>query len=854
MMQTIYSIFIGLSCLWITLPPLTAQDNNSNGLLIGVVIDEETGQGIANAEIELLNYYPIRYVITNEYGQFEFRDIPLGMHRVSIVTEDYEEGLQSFDIVEDFATEVEIRLVPRETGSVEESLEEGLKTRITTASKHAEQLLDAPATAYIVTEKDIEERGYSSLFDVLEDIPEIEIQEHVNPEHVSSITVRGVNGNEKLLILRDGMRINSMATTTHTMDKNFSVRYARRIEIILGPTSALYGADAFTGVVNIITEKGNDIQGGSVSSSYGMFHTTDNSFIGGIGDKDMSVTIGGNFYYTNGPYMPNYYPNDYHWFTSQYVDHGNVRVSPFFSDTMTIAVRPYHNRKMAYSMYARFNYKDWELGVARNAQSNSSAIGAQPEYSPPIAGADYGIALTNAYLNHNFYSEDRKWGLTTSLEWNYYELENHSRFINSYSSYLDAYKYGFNHNFSLRETFNYRFNAQHQLVAGLSVQYTHALPKTGDLPAPYSKLNFGNNAAMHYLGTGDIDNAAYAINQDFYFFNQINAGAFVQYQANIRDILLITLGARFDYAYFRQENLNAIHQYPSFNPRLGIVVRPLEGLRFKLFYAEAFLAPSPEKRFDHYGSFVPTFDSTGAFNQFVSFFMHLPNPELNPEKMRSAELYANYLKGNFAFTLGGYFNYVEDLIDNVVSFDERFKGIPVSVAERSANTSSAYTYGGSFRMDYKQFFGLKKETKVNVYAIYSYSDGRFNDTLALPFSAPHTAKLGVLFRHKWFSFNVRGIYRSITINNGIPDGNGSIVVANNQPYVLLNIFTKFRVYENESKMFNIELFARVRNALDARYYNLTTNSVAYFGAAPQNPITVTGGINVNFTKNKRRQL
>src|SRR5690606_8107123 len=118
-------------------------------------------------------------------------------------------------------------------------------------------------------------RGYSSIADVLEDLPEIEIHDKSDPEIYNNITVRGMAGNERLLILMDGVRQSSGASTAHAINQNFPIQYVERIEVLIGPVSSIYGADAFNGVVNIITKKGNQIQGGAVKSSYGMYNTTD---------------------------------------------------------------------------------------------------------------------------------------------------------------------------------------------------------------------------------------------------------------------------------------------------------------------------------------------------------------------------------------------------------------------------------------------------------------------------------------------------------------------------------------------------------------------------------------------------
>ena len=127
--------------------------------------------------------------------------------------------------------------------------------RVMTASRSVERIGTAPATIYVITDEQIRKRGYTSLEDVLADIPEIEIQQKANNYTNSYYSIRGIGGNERFVILQDGIRINSITGVLHPVQNNFGIYHAKQIEIILGSASALYGADAFSGIVNIITKK-----------------------------------------------------------------------------------------------------------------------------------------------------------------------------------------------------------------------------------------------------------------------------------------------------------------------------------------------------------------------------------------------------------------------------------------------------------------------------------------------------------------------------------------------------------------------------------------------------------------------
>ncbi len=89
----------------------------------------------------------------------------------------------------------------------EMTLEELMEVEVKTASNISESFLEAPATIYIVLKEQIINRGYTNLIELLDDIPEIEIQhKSSSEENYNHIGIRGVSGNEKFLILMNGIK------------------------------------------------------------------------------------------------------------------------------------------------------------------------------------------------------------------------------------------------------------------------------------------------------------------------------------------------------------------------------------------------------------------------------------------------------------------------------------------------------------------------------------------------------------------------------------------------------------------------------------------------------------------------
>jgi iron complex outermembrane receptor protein len=334
------------------------------------------------------------------------------------------------------------------------------------------------------------------------------------------------------------------------------------------------------------------------------------------------------------------------------------------------------------------------------------------------------------------------------------------------------------------------------------------------------------------LGTNTTDqnDNNLTILQDFYYVEQKNVGSFFQLQSDIGSILKLTAGLRYDY--------NTRYGGAT-NPRIGVVLTPVEKFKIKLLYGESFLAPSIYKAFQHYGSFIPV-DAGGNFSGDPSTtvglfgpFWHLTNPELNPEKLKTVELGLSYIGSSFAFSSDVYYNEISNLIvSELAPPGETFQGVNMGDVERAYNSGEAKTYGFTFKIDSYHEFG---KLKLQSYLAYSYSDGEV-DSNPLPYSAKNTVKAGVMVKYGKLSFNPRLIYRSETTHSTETDANGNFQT--NDSFVLLNIFTRYSFNKT------VSIFLKGTNVLDKRYYNVSLGQGESFYATPQDPIRLNFGVNV----------
>jgi len=140
------------------------------------------------------------------------------------------------------------------------SLEELTDVKVVTASGTAQEVSDAPSTIRVITAGQIAECGRTQLEDVLRDMEGVDFI-HIGGYMPTIFYFRGLYGAENLRtpLLIDGIKENNIAGTNDLAGPAYSLHNIERIEIIWDPASALYGADAFGGVINIITKNGSKV-------------------------------------------------------------------------------------------------------------------------------------------------------------------------------------------------------------------------------------------------------------------------------------------------------------------------------------------------------------------------------------------------------------------------------------------------------------------------------------------------------------------------------------------------------------------------------------------------------------------
>jgi len=159
------------------------------------------------------------------------------------------------------------------------SLEELMNIEVISATKQIQKKSEAPANISIITAEQIQKRGYCTAGEAINSLPGIYV---LDDDLQQNIGVRGINGGMQagsriVKVMIDNQPVSFRSTTENWLGVELiPISSIERIEVVRGPASALYGANAFLGVINIITKQGSNVNGGIISGGLLQFQNNSN--------------------------------------------------------------------------------------------------------------------------------------------------------------------------------------------------------------------------------------------------------------------------------------------------------------------------------------------------------------------------------------------------------------------------------------------------------------------------------------------------------------------------------------------------------------------------------------------------
>jgi outer membrane receptor for ferrienterochelin and colicins len=199
------------------------------------------------------------------------------------------------------------------------SLEELLESKVVTASNKSEKLSEAPATTIVISRNQIIERGYKDLLEVLQELPGIDMSVSYGANYYKDYW-RGYRNTigSPFLFMIDGIVQNDLYFNQTSSLVATPLSNIEQIEVVYGPASSVYGANAFMGVINIITIKESNQETtvtGSLSGSLKNYFWADMSVFQKIGKTKLSVSAR----YESGDLNQLINNNDFYWLQDKFL-------------------------------------------------------------------------------------------------------------------------------------------------------------------------------------------------------------------------------------------------------------------------------------------------------------------------------------------------------------------------------------------------------------------------------------------------------------------------------------------------------------------------------------------------------
>ena len=422
----------------------------------------------------------------------------------------------------------------------EVSLQDLGKIQIYSASKHLQDARDAPSSVTVITADEIQKYGYRSLADILESVRSFYV---TYDRDYSFVGVRGFgrlgDWNARILVLVDGHRTNNNVLGESMIGSEFlvDVDLIQRVEIIRGPSSSLYGADAFFAVINVITRKAPQLKGVELSFSPASYGTYLGRASYGGSYRGIDMLLSGTFYDSQGQTL--FFPQ----FNSQNTNNGITRNTDYEHFQHVIATVSYHG----FTLQGLFS--------ARNKGIPTAYFGTVFN-DPRTRNLDYHQYFDLSYAH----SLTEKWQLTVRTSYDQARLQAPL-----------AYFTGLPDGSTTVDTYSFRGN-----------WWDGEVKVSGTLLDKH-KITLGSEVT---------DN----LRQDQGDYTSIGNVFAADHQSS----LIAALYAQDEFAIIRKLTLSAGLRYDHYdtfggttNPRLGLIYHLFHPTTLKLLYGSAFRAPEP---------------------------------------------------------------------------------------------------------------------------------------------------------------------------------------------------------------------------------------------------------------------
>lgn len=543
-------------------------------------------------------------------------------------------------------------------------------TQVVSASRTAKKVSNLPVTIHVITREEILENGYITLADALKSLPGIKVSQPGNGPMGELFLMRGLGGNEYAKILINDMPVKPSVSDGMPIESQLPVRQAERIEVIYGPASALYGADATVGVINIITKQADkgifsqaDISLGNEQYGYVNFHA------GGKAGRNKNI-LRYSFYGSKmnidhldifqdtALYHPLYYIEQLgveYDFGGQVLKPTQIteaRLNEMGLPDTAVHVNPHYEGRIempeinnipveSQLIGLDLMFRGFSISFQNMARSTHSSIGRSPflyKYNNP----QNQIKDKLDRFTFGYFKQWKRFSSTTNLSFIRYEYDPSSSYGVTFTSEQlpdTYYQYTSSNDVYFEELVNFNYKKL-ELTAGFTLDAGLDLPLTNYSEKPFDVERF-ESELLDMQAKDSLE--AFGFNPYFY----ANTALFLQAYYNIGNFYLMA-GMRNDF--------NGLYGERSFNPRGAVLYKFSENFSARLSAGRAYKAPSGNQMYESLA--FPNMEDGGIHYAVV------PNPDLAPEYFRSYELgFRNkWFKGKLRSDISFFYNYIGNLI------------------------------------------------------------------------------------------------------------------------------------------------------------------------------------------------
>ena len=636
---------------------------------------------------------------------------------------------------------------------------------VSSVSKFEESLGEAPATVILVTEDEIIDRGYNDLEALLHDLPGFDITRSVGILY-SHIYQRGyrADNTSRMLYVVDGIEQNDLWGNLVYLSRQYPISNIKSVEVVYGPASTIYGANAYLGVVSVITKSANDFFVGDKKThtiatnamiSYGTYNTTtaDVTTVFRSKNEGFSAMFTARYFESDEQDLSGFDDYDYN------IDGVPTQVT----DTLQ-----YFNRSESIYLGSKIESQNFTMGFGYwfkkegiGGWAGEQLFAAAPysvwnPYNAFIYGKYKKSLGTKEKLFFSNFTRYRISGLDDSTQlWPIPALDDITGdYVPRSPKIYDL------HSAQLRNETQlvYKANSRFSIISGLEFRFSQI---QGDYARPSEPLNYRKYIT---LDAGLYSQSAYQV---------------------IDKKLKFTFGGRLDYNKVRNSNSG---YGVVFNPRLALVYTP-KNTFVKLIYSEAFMNPTNFQKYSLTGTRAT------------------PNVDLLTEKVKNYEFSfrRDFMKNKLFAEIVFYSSYYSNIVNEVT-----FATNTNPDATQFQNTGERSIYGAQANVNYK-------DKQLRLYLNYTFTNPTDTDLLG------EERRIADIASHQ---LNFGGNYKfnnGLNINlrtNFMGDrevGQGTTVPTNTaifSPYFLLNATIGYKFFKEK---FNFQY--TVNNILDHQHYS-----------------------------------